>query len=135
MSAAPASDRRSRGALVSRFAVVGLASTGLYFVLALAFAEGLGVAAVTASLLAYVLATVFSYLAQKFVTFRSHGAHTAEAPRFLVLTAFGFAVATALPALGTQLGWPSIVPFALTCVVIPVVNFFVLDRWVFARGS
>ena len=133
MSAAPASDLRARGGLLSRFALVGLASTGLYFVLALLFAQGFGIGSIAASVGAYALATVFSYLAQKFVTFRSAGAHRAELPRFLALTVLGFGIATALPALGDALGWPSIVPFAATCILVPLINFLLLDRWVFAR--
>lgn len=132
MSAAPASDLRTRGGLISRFAIVGLASTGLYAVLALASEQWLGMTAIVASVAAYAVATIFSYLGQKFVTFRSGGAHRSEGPRFLALTALGFAIATALPAIGQQLNLPTIVPVALTCVLVPLINFFVLDRWVFA---
>jgi hypothetical protein len=33
-------------------------------------------------------------------------------------------------------GMAPIVPIAVTCVVVPVVNYVVLDRWVFAtRGQ
>jgi ribose/xylose/arabinose/galactoside ABC-type transport system permease subunit len=33
------------------------------------------------------------------------------------------------------LGLPAAVPFLLACVVIPVVNYIVLGRWVFASGK
>lgn len=118
--------------LVSRFALVGIGATLLYASLALLFSQ-MALAPVEASLLAYAVATVFSYLGQKFVTFRSPGAHRSELPKFLVLTAIGFGVATAMPAVFSGLlGYPPYVPVVATCIVVPVINLFVLDRWVFS---
>lgn len=138
MPAAPGSDgppaRRSGLALLSRFALIGVGATLLYAVLALLMSDALP--PVPASLAAYAVATAFSYLGHKFVTFVSEGAHRTEMPRFLVLTLAGFGIATALPAvLTSMLGWPPAIAVLLTCVLVPAVNFFVLDRWVFARRA
>jgi len=139
MRQAPVSDagarRRPRpglgAGLVSRFAMVGIGATLLYASLALLFSQ-MALAPIRASVLAYALATVFSYLGQKFLAFRSPGAHRSELPRFLVLTAIGFGVATAMPALFSGLlGFPAYVPVIATCIVVPLLNLFVLDRWVF----
>lgn len=120
--------------LLSRFALVGIGATLLYAVLAMLLTQAMQ--PVAASFAAYAVATMFSYAGHKFVTFMSSGAHRAEAPRFLVLTAVGFGIATALPALLTSgLGWPPAVPVGLTCILIPIINLFVLDRWVFARRN
>jgi len=128
--------RRLGPALLSRFALVGIGATLLYAVLALGFSEWAALPPVQASLAAYALATVFSYLGHKFVTFMSAGAHREEGPRFAVVAAAGFGIAAALPAvLSTGLGLPSYVPVVLTCVLVPLVNLFVLDRWVFANRS
>lgn len=133
MPAAQGFDRRRLGkALLSRFALVGIGATVLYGVLAMFLGHALP--PVQASFTAYAIATAFSYLGHKFITFLSHGAHRAELPRFLVLSAVGFAIATALPALLTEgLAWPPSVAVLLTCALVPVINLVVLDRWVFAR--
>lgn len=135
MPAAGGSERPGAGrigpALLSRFALIGVGATVLYGVLALVLARAL--APVQASVAAYAVATLFSYLGHKFVTFMSDGAHRTEAPRFLMLSAVGFAIATVLPALFTNLlGWPPIVAVIATCIVVPLLNLLVLDRWVFA---
>jgi putative flippase GtrA len=117
---------------LSRFAVIGLASTMLYAALAFGFSH-MGIAATEASVLAFLLAAIFSYAGHKYVTFVSGGRHAFELPRFLVLSVAGLAVVSILPAFLTgMLGLPAAVPFLLACVVIPIVNYVVLGRWVFA---
>ena len=76
---------------LSRFAAIGVASTVLYAALALAFSH-LGIGATGASVLAFLLAAVFSYAGHKYVTFVSGGRHAFELPRFLALSGAGLAV-------------------------------------------
>jgi putative flippase GtrA len=117
---------------LSRFVLVGIASTALYAVLAFTFERAEGIGATGASILAFALAAVFSYAGHKYVTFVSGGAHRLELPRFLALTAAGLTVVSLLPAILTGLfGLPAAAPFLLACVVIPVVNYVVLGKWVF----
>jgi putative flippase GtrA len=117
---------------LSRFAAIGILSTALYAVLALVF-NGLGLEATGASVLAFGLASVFSYTGHKYVTYASGGRHAFELPRFLALSAAGLAVVSMLPALLTGLlGLPAAVPILLACIVVPIVNYVVLGRWVFA---
>jgi putative flippase GtrA len=139
MRAAPASKKHLAGLglkLLMRFGLVGIAATVLYAALAMVFMnwEWVGLATVQASLAAYAGAALFSYLAHKSVTFMSLGRHRTEAPRFLLLTATGLAVAYLAPALLTGMfGLPGIVPVLVTCILIPALNLLVLDRWVFAE--
>jgi putative flippase GtrA len=120
--------------LLARFGVVGIAATILYAALAIAWVRWIGFTPVQASLAAYAAAAVFSYLAHKSVTFLSSGSHRSEAPRFLLLTATGSAVAYVAPALLTaKLGLPPIIAVLVTCSLIPAINLLMLDRWVFAQ--
>jgi putative flippase GtrA len=122
--------------LLARFGLVGLVATILYAALATILLKWgrIGFTPVEASLGAYAAAALFSYLAHKSVTFMSSGSHRLEGPRFLLLTATGFAVAYVAPALLTvKLGLPPIIPVLVTCLLIPAVNLLVLDRWVFAE--
>jgi putative flippase GtrA len=124
--------------LVMRFGLVGIAATALYAGLAslLMSREWMGLSAVRASIAAYAIAALFSYVAHKAVTFVSRGRHRIEAPRFLLLTAMGLAVAYCAPTLLTgMLGLPAMVPILVTCILIPVLNFVLLGRWVFARRT
>lgn len=124
--------------LLARFGLVGIAATILYAALAAAFAkwERIGFTPIRASIAAYAAAALFSYLAHKSVTFVSSGSHRSEAPRFLLLAATGLAVAYGAPALLTvKLGLPLIIPVLATCLLVPAINFLVLDRWVFTKRS
>jgi putative flippase GtrA len=119
--------------LLLRFGLVGVTATALYALLATAFVK-IGLAPVRASVAAYSVAALFSYFAHKSVTFVSSGPHRSEGLRFILLTASGFALAYAVPTLLTvKLGLPLIISVLATCFVIPVVNLFLLDRWVFAK--
>jgi putative flippase GtrA len=122
--------------LLARFGLVGIAATILYAVLAVVLVkwERIGLTPVQASLAAYAAAAVFSYLAHKSLTFMSSGSHRSEAPRFLLLTATGLAIAYAAPALLTvKLGLPPMIAILVTCLLIPAANLLTLDRWVFAQ--
>ena len=122
--------------LLTRFGLVGILATAIYAILAtlLVQREWIGLTAVQASLAAYGVASVFSYLAHKSVTFMSRGSHRREGPRFLLVTSVGLAVAYSMPALLTGfLGLPAIIPVLVTCVFIPAFNLLILNRWVFAE--
>lgn len=119
------------------FWIVGLGATVLYAVLAALFS--IGETALlrpgTGSVLAYAIAAAFSYTGHKYFTFVSDGAHRFEAPRFVALTLLGLAISFALPAvLSGILGVPAAIPIVLTCLLVPLVNYLVLSRWVFVRG-
>ncbi|RUW34111.1 MULTISPECIES: GtrA family protein [unclassified Mesorhizobium] len=118
---------------LSRFAVIGGAATLVYALCALLLSGGgRALSATSASVIAYVIAGVFSYAGHKYFTFVSAGAHRFELPRFLLLNAMGLAIAAALPGLLTgRLGMPAAVPVLLTCVAVPLVNYIMLGRWVF----
>lgn len=121
---------------LSRFLLIGAASTALYAVLALAFSSVQGIGVTVASILAFGIAAIFSYAGHKYITFVSGGAHRFELPRFLVLTAVGLVVVTALPALlSGYFGLPAALPVLLACLAIPAVNFVVLGKWVFATAT
>lgn len=124
--------------VVSRFAVVGLTATVLYVVLVYLLAALLrGIAGpASVSLLAYVLAASYSYSAHRLFTFMSNGAHKVQLPRFVVLSLAGAAISFFIPVIAENwLSLPNFISVAAVCVVIPVFNFFVLDRWVFGERN
>ena len=119
---------------LARFAVIGAAATVIYAVLAAAFGAA-GMEATAASLLAYGLGGLVSYLGHKRVTFRSGRAHAVEAPRFAAACALGAAIAAAAPLVFTDwLRLPGYVAIGITCVAVPALNFVVLNHLVFSYG-
>jgi putative flippase GtrA len=135
MRAARGSEVAGGFARLGRFAVVGVGATLVYGVLAVALTRGgPGEAnSAAASFAAYLIAAIFSYAGHKFFTFVSSGSHAFEAPRFAALTLFGLVLSWLLPALlADRLGLPPEIPIVLTCVLVPVINYVVLGRWVFA---
>lgn len=118
-------------ARLQRFAAAGLAATLLYACLATLF-DLAGLGATPASSLAYVLSACFSYAAQR-LAFASQRRHGQAAPRFAAMAALGLAVASLLPMLASALGLPAVIGVAMVCVVVPAMNFVLLDRLVFGR--
>jgi putative flippase GtrA len=127
----------ARGGL-SRFALIGAASTLVYAAGASLLSShriGPGLAAVLASCVAYAFAALFSYAGHKYFTFVSDGAHSFEAPRFAMVTATGLGFSALVPAILVDgLGQPPILPILITCIAIPLANYFLLRHWVFLRG-
>ncbi len=122
---------------LSRFALIGAAATAIYAATAAVLSAGFDplLPATTASVCAYALAALVSYAGHKYVTFGSAGAHVFEAPRFVAVTAMGIAFAGILPKLMVDgAGLEPLVPIAVTCIVVPVVNYVVLERWVFGQA-
>jgi len=134
MSAAALSDLLANRRPV-RFLVTGIGATLLYALLAAAFSTATPMKPALGSVLAYALAAIFSYAGHKYFTFVSSGAHRFEVPRFAALTLLGLATSFALPAVLSQwLGLPVQVPIALTCLLVPLVNYVVLRHWVFGSA-
>lgn len=120
-------------AKLGRFASVGVASTVLYAALGIAFSHGMGLAPIAATVAAYALAAIFSYVAHRRVTFRSDRAHAAAVPRFALTTLCGFALAAGLTLIVERLALPYALAVAATCLVVPAFSFLVLDRIVFSE--
>ncbi|WP_052341221.1 GtrA family protein [Salinarimonas rosea] len=131
---AAAAGRLARTPLV-RLLAVGGTSTGLYLALAFAGEARLGLPAAAASIGAYAVAAVFSYLAHRGFTFRSRRPHREAAWRFSLLTAAGWGAALAIPVVLTgAFGAPPLASFLVVAIAIPAANALALSRLVFARA-
>lgn len=127
---------RSEPARILRFAAIGGLSTVIYAVGTLALSDRFGLPAAVGSVVAYGAGAVFSYCGHRFVTFMSDGAVGFEIVRFACATAAGFLLSVGLAAILTDLaGFPSSVPVALVSILVPVLNFVVLRKFVFVGGG
>ena len=117
-----------------RFAMVGGATTLFYGVLAWALVEHAGVAPVPASVLAYLAAAPLNFLLQRGFAFRSENQLHRDLPRYLLVHAGNIVASAAVmhlvvAVLHADYLWGVVA----TMTFVPVVVFFLLDRWVFKR--
>lgn len=121
-------ERRVIGQL-ARFAGMGAVNSALYFVLAAVFNGIFGFAALTASVLAYVIAAAVAYLGHKFLTFGQPAHAPDEMARFVVATGIGLSLAALVPIL--LAGFAPIASFVTVLVLVPVCSFLMMKFFVF----
>ena len=128
---------RSEPARILRYAAIGGVSTLIYAVLTLALSamHGFGMPVTIASIAGYGAGAVFSYCGHRFVTFMSDGAVGFEIVRFACATALGFLVSVGLAVILTDVaGLPPLVPVAIASILVPVLNFIILRKFVFVAA-
>ncbi|MER9693849.1 GtrA family protein [Mesorhizobium sp. M0179] len=128
---------RSEPARILRFAAIGGVSTLIYAVLTLALSalHGFGRPAAIASVAGYGAGAVFSYCGHRFVTFMSDGSIGFEIVRFACATAIGFLLSVGLAMILTDVaGLPPLVPVAIASILVPVLNFIILRKFVFVAA-
>lgn len=117
----------------ARFALVGGAATLIYAGLTWTAAAAYGVPVPLASPAAYGVAAGWSYLGHRGLTFRGSQPHPRARLRFLALTLVGYAVAFLVPVLMDRVpgGRPE-AAILLTCLAVPLANYIVMSRHIFA---
>lgn len=119
---------------ILRFGFAGILATILYFILVGAIVSGLGIDPVVASVYAYLISLVFSYLMQSRFTFRVREDTFGQRLRFVITSLCGLAISFgAMSFFVNVLELPYAAGAAAVCVLIPVTNYFVFQRWVFVR--
>lgn len=116
---------------IATFAVVGGTSTLAYGGTVWFCAHAAGLAPQVANLAGVACSAVMSYLGHLLFTFRAKGRHSRFIPRFLLQVAGALAASSAIVALGSSFGWPTLLVILVVCVVMPVASFLVLRLWVF----
>lgn len=116
-------------AQIFRFAGVGVTCSLMYFVLATAFHSFVGLAAMSASFLAYALSAVFGYNAHRRFTFVSAGDVREEAMRFFLVTALGLTISIAVPWYLAD--YAPALSFLTVLVIVPACSFLMMKFFVF----
>ena len=93
----------------------------------------LGMPALAANTLAIFVSAAWGYVGHYYLTFRADTAHGTGVARFMALFVLGYGVSSAIVSLNQRLGLPPEIGTATAAVVLPVMNFFVMQLWVFAR--
>jgi putative flippase GtrA len=114
-----------------RFALVGLASTGLYFGLLVALAGAIGRVWLL-TMLCYAASMAFNYLAQARYTFRAGAASATRLRRYALMHAAAMALNSAAMTALAALGWPLLVAQVLVTGALTLGTFLTSRHWVFA---
>jgi putative flippase GtrA len=123
-------DRRVQVFKLIRFGVVGLSSALLYGLLTNLLLH-VQVGLLLAHCIAYASVIPYSYLAQRGFTFRSGHSHVVSFPLFLLTNTISFILSTVIVAMSPALRLPAVVVIAAVIVVVPLINYFCLNAWVF----
>ena len=118
-----------------RFGLVGAAASLLYAVLAYGFIEGSVLPPTLASAAAYSLAIPFSFIAQKFFTFKARGDFKLELPRFLATQAVGLLIATVIMAFIEKSSYEPLWGITAVVIAVPLLNFLLMNNYVFKKES
>lgn len=116
------------------FLAIGLFNTGAFFVLASILTYFFGFGPRAAAYISYAVLIPVSFFGHRRITFGSNGSVSWEWVKFCVIQITNIliiglvtSVAEEIPVLA---GWVS---FAIISILIPVLNFIVLQLWVFSK--
>lgn len=116
------------------FLVVGLLNTGAFFILATALTYLLNFDPSAAAYLSYACLIPVSFFGHRRITFGSNGPVSREWAKFCLIQLTNLliigGVTQATETFPILSGWVS---FAVISILIPVLNFVVLQVWVFSK--
>lgn len=122
----------TRYARALRFAVVGVAATLAYALLATLFHAVLPFPAALSSGLAYLVCSLGSYIGHRFFTFSAVQERPRGGQMFFLLSLVGHGLSFVIPAMISDfLGFATWVSTLATCTVIPLCSALLTSRLVF----
>jgi putative flippase GtrA len=120
---------------IVRYCSVGFLITATYFAATVVAFEWTQAMSIVCSLIGFFIALPIAYAGHRYISFRSTGRHVVELPRFIVATSTMFVVSSVSIVVFVDLLHTSyLVPLTITSLLVPLVNFLVLQMWVF-RGE
>jgi len=118
-----------------RFACVGASVAALYIVLYLLFLH-VGWAQWIANGVAFLLAVAVQYVGQAGITFKARINDRAQVLRFAVMIGLGLLTSAGITGLlAPMMGLADWLAAGIVTLVLPIQNYVILSRWVFAQGS
>jgi putative flippase GtrA len=117
---------------LGRFSLVGIASAMFYAGGMAAALDLLGWSVMEGNIFGFLLAASCSYLGHHYFTYGADGDHQRYVPRFLVQAVATYLLSTGITYAVAQFGLHYSWGILLVVGLIPVINFGVLQFWVFA---
>ncbi len=116
---------------VIRFCIVGGLASFIYFIATHIILNQTSFDAVYASIMAYLIAIPFSFLGQKYFTFKANGNPFVEMTLFLVSHLLGLIVSTAVVFLSNAMELNINIGLFAVIILVPVINFIFMNTIVF----
>lgn len=124
-----------RGGRIIRFACVGASIAALYIMLYLFFLH-VGWAQWVANSIAFLLAVAVQYVGQAGITFKARFNDRSQMFRFAVMIVFGLLTSAGITGLlAPVMGLADWLAAGIVTCVLPLQNYVILSRWVFADRS
>jgi putative flippase GtrA len=121
---------------INLFVVVGVTSTAINYVGALAAQHLLGLGPLLAGVAGYAAAVGVSYFGNSLLTFRRPAMHGPQFARFAAISLVGLAINLGLVFFGTHtMGWPlwkALIPVVL---IVPAATFVMSKFWAFREAE
>jgi putative flippase GtrA len=114
-----------------RFAFVGFGIMAIHIALGFLMLRVFRFGAIEGSLLTYLASASIGYVLQRIITFRSFTPHGSSVPRFAVMILLGVIVSLAAAMLARLLAYDPIFGIILAGLLMPAVNYVIMDRLVF----
>lgn len=114
-----------------RFALIGVINTGIHFLFFIGLVELMGLWPPMANALAFLGANIFSYMANSHFNFKTR-LSLRRYLKFFVTSLIGMAVSYGLSLLVEQVHGHYVFGFVLLILVMPLINYFLVRRLVFA---
>lgn len=122
--------------MLTRFAGVGGLSSVLYAIVVAIAVSRFRVHHDLATLVAFAVVTPLNFMMHRGFTFHSLGVVHQDLRRYLLLQVTSFLVSLSIMSLCVDvLRLPYVAGIIGAVVLVPLVSFFVMDRWVFARKA
>ena len=113
-----------------RFGATGVVTTGVHTVVAVALIEWMSASQVLANAVAFVSATLFSYVVNTLWSF-SEELRGRNLFRYAVSACVGLIVATGVSGISQYLGWHYLLGILAVSCVVPPVNFAMHYFWTY----
>ncbi len=108
----------------------GLLATGLHVLIAVSFIRLILPSPIIANGVAFVTATLFSYLINTLWSFSSR-LHGKNLRRYILVSALGFLLALVIAGLAEHYGLPYVCGIALVVLIVPPVTFLLHSFWTY----
>lgn len=121
---------------LTRFIIVGITGTLVYYTTLLFFIEFSSLSVLTASSVGFVIVAAQNYFLHYLWTFRSTEQHIKSSFRFLIMFALGFFLNAAIMYVGTNytiISYPFLQGFAI--LIIVSWNFVLSTFWVYGKTT
>ncbi len=116
---------------IIRFCIVGGLASLIYFISTHVILAHSSLGEVQASVFAYLVAIPFSFIGQKYFTFKAYGNPLVEMTLFIISHLLGLAISTGVVFISNAMALNINIGLIAVIVLVPIINFIFMNTIVF----